>query len=190
MDRYQDVYPTKQQTGTELFELVHLASIAFPRVALYFENSILTPDLPLLPSAGAIVPHAERAGAKLTIDTPYGVGVAWPGEAKVDGNSWPVTDGMTLWLPPGPHTVEPATDSPAPHIVDFNGDLHSADRSAKSTIDLSYESPSRAFAMLDRKPTKMEIDATPAPLTFLTTDKTTYSVPLPRGQHLVTIQTE
>ena len=26
VDRYQDVYPTKQQTGSELFELVHLAS--------------------------------------------------------------------------------------------------------------------------------------------------------------------
>ncbi len=44
VDRYQDVYPTKQQTGIELFELVHLASVAFPRVTLYFENSILLPD--------------------------------------------------------------------------------------------------------------------------------------------------
>src|SRR5262249_8392788 len=40
VDRYQDVYPTKQQTGTELFQLVHLAADAFSRVALYFENSI------------------------------------------------------------------------------------------------------------------------------------------------------
>src|SRR2546421_283674 len=31
VDRYQDVYPTKQQTGTELFQLVDLASTAFPR---------------------------------------------------------------------------------------------------------------------------------------------------------------
>ena len=65
VDRYQDVYPTKQQTGTELFELVHLASTAFPRVALYFENSILAPDLHLLPAAGAIVPQVERTGDKL-----------------------------------------------------------------------------------------------------------------------------
>ena len=39
VERYQNVYPTKQQTGIELFQLVHLASAAFPRVALYFENS-------------------------------------------------------------------------------------------------------------------------------------------------------
>ena len=49
VERYQDVYPTKQQTGTELFQLVHLAASAFSQVALYFENSILAPDLPLLP---------------------------------------------------------------------------------------------------------------------------------------------
>src|SRR2546421_7759308 len=36
-DRYQDVYPTKQQTGTELFQLVHLASTAFPRGAVLRE---------------------------------------------------------------------------------------------------------------------------------------------------------
>ena len=50
VERYQDVYPTKQQTGAELFQLVHLAAASFPRVALYFENSILAPDLPLLAS--------------------------------------------------------------------------------------------------------------------------------------------
>ncbi|HET9320622.1 MAG TPA: hypothetical protein VFO27_12635 [Bryobacteraceae bacterium] len=188
VDRYQDVYPTKQQTGSELFQLVHLASTAFPRVALYFENSILTPDLPLLPAAGAVVPRAERDGAKLTIDSPRGVGVAWPGDALVDGRPWPVTDGATLWLPPGLHTIEPAATTPAPRILDFNGDLQSADRS-NSAIDLAYESSSRAFALLDRKPVKLEIDGAPTPLTFLHSDAR-YSLPLPRGQHLVTIQVE
>jgi len=55
VERYQDVYPTKQQTGAELFQLVHVAAQVFPRVALYFENSILPPDLKLLPSAAAVV---------------------------------------------------------------------------------------------------------------------------------------
>ncbi len=39
VDRYQDVYPTKQQTGTELFELVHVASGRIsPRGALLREQ--------------------------------------------------------------------------------------------------------------------------------------------------------
>jgi hypothetical protein len=58
MDRYQDVYPTKQQIGTELFELVHLLQI-HSRM-LYFENSVLPPDLPLLSAAGAVVPRVVK----------------------------------------------------------------------------------------------------------------------------------
>jgi hypothetical protein len=106
VDRYQDVYPTKQQTGAELFQLVHLASSAFPRVALYFENSILPPDLSLLPAAGAIVSRFDRNGTKATVDSPHMVGVAWQGDALVDGRPWPVSDGNTVWLPAGPHTLE------------------------------------------------------------------------------------
>ena len=179
VDRYQDVYPTKQQTGTELFELVHLASTAFPRVALYFENSILAPDLPLLPAAGAIVPHAERTAANLIIDSPYGVGVV--GQAKPKSMAIPgpsPTVPLSGFLPVLTPSNQPPK-LPAPHIADFNGDLHSADRTGKSTIDLSYESASRAFALLDHKPTKIEIDAAPFPLTFLATDKGTYSIPSP-----------
>ena len=81
VERYQDVYPTKQQTGTELFELVHLAAQSFSRVALYFENSILTPDLPLLASAAASVDKVEQNGSRLTIDSHAGVGV---GSSRVD----------------------------------------------------------------------------------------------------------
>ena len=64
VERYQDVYPTKQQTGAELFELVHLASTAFPRVALYFENSILKPDLALLAASSAVVTTYAGPGKK------------------------------------------------------------------------------------------------------------------------------
>src|SRR5260370_38425670 len=151
VDPYQDVYPTKQQTGTELFELVHLASAAFPRVALYFENSILAPDLRLLPAAGAIVPRSERNGSKLTLDSPHMVGVAWRGDALVDGRPWPVSDGNTVWLPAGTHTVEApaimearnrvataeriietAPVSSLAHVLDFNGELRSAERTDDS----------------------------------------------------------
>src|SRR5437763_4057979 len=38
VERYQNVYPTKQQIGTELFQLVHHAAASFPRVAVYFDN--------------------------------------------------------------------------------------------------------------------------------------------------------
>jgi hypothetical protein len=62
VERYQEVYPTKKQTGTELLQLIRSAARSFPRVALYFENSILAPDLPLLSSAAAVEPRRANWG--------------------------------------------------------------------------------------------------------------------------------
>jgi hypothetical protein len=188
VDRYQDVYPTKQQTGTELFELVHLASTAFPRVALYFENSILAPDLPLLPAAGAIA-QLDRNAGKLAVDSPQGIGVQWSGDALVDGKPWPVADGATVWLPAGPHTMETAPAASGLRVLDFNGELRSAERAGQSSVELSYECASRALALVDRKPSRLEIDGADTPLTFLESGDR-YSVLLPRGQHLVTIHAD
>ncbi len=75
VERYQDVYPTKQQTGAELFQLIHQAAQSFPRVALYFENSIATVDNPLLAASASTVDHVERVGAKLTVSSRRGVSV-------------------------------------------------------------------------------------------------------------------
>src|SRR4051794_16963571 len=99
VERYQNVYPTKQQTGTELFQLVHHAAANFPRVALYFENSLLPPDLVWLPSAAASVSRFERMGTKTVVDSAGGVGIPWKGGARVDGQPWPAQDDDTLWLP-------------------------------------------------------------------------------------------
>src|SRR5205085_4930839 len=74
VERYQNVYPTKQQTGTELFQLVHQAATSFDRVALYFENSLLLADLPLLSAAAAAVTKVERVAGRLVVDSPGGAG--------------------------------------------------------------------------------------------------------------------
>jgi hypothetical protein len=143
----------------------------------------------LLPAAGAVVPRVERTGDKLVIDSPKGIGVLWNGDALVDGKPWPMADGTTVWLPAGTHTIEPASGSPGPRVLDFNGELRSAERTGKSEVEISYECSSRALALIDRKPTRLEIDGAGATLTFLGSDKN-YSLALPRGQHLVTIYTE
>src|SRR5258708_3694060 len=126
-ERYQDVYPLKQQTGTELFELVHTASASFPRVALYFENSIARDDWPLLASASAVVERAEwTERAKVKVESRAGVGVRWTGPATVDGRPWPIANDSTVWLPPAPPTIAPAPPAPALRNLDFNGDLRAA----------------------------------------------------------------
>ena len=181
VERYQDVYPTKLQTGTELFQELHLASEAFPRVALYFENSIAAADLSLLSAASATVERAEQSGAKLIVSSKRPSGVAWDGPALVDGRLWPVSNSTTIWLPRGTHTLEAALLNPALHIRDFNGEIRTASATTKQ-IEFSYQSSARAFAVLDKKPSKMELDGAEAPLEWNGNVLT-----LPRGQHLVTL---
>jgi hypothetical protein len=184
VERYQDVYPTKQQTGTELFQLVHLASAAFERVALYSENSIANPDLALLASAASTVDRAEQAGGKLVIESRRGVAVKWTGPAMVDGRLWPAvsgSNGSAILLPRGMHAIEPAAKAPALRLIDFNGELQSAS-ALEDGIEFAYRSSSRAMAQLERTPRKVEIDGAEAHPQMAGT-----VLLLPRGQHLVTI---
>ena len=186
VERYQDVYPTKQQTGTELFQLVHLAAKAFPQVALYFENSILSPDLPLLASAAATVDKVEMDGRRLIVNSPYGVGVPWQGPAMVNGHAWPVRDNATLWLPAGPNVIEAAREEPPARIVDFNGNLRSANVSA-SGLQFSYQSNARAVALVNARPGKVEIDGAVIDHE-IPQSGANFVLMLPRGQHVVQVE--
>jgi len=185
VERYQDVYPTKQQTGTELFQLVHLAAKAFPQVALYFENSILAPDLPLLASAAATVDKVQQEGRRLIVDSRYGVGVPWQGPAIVNGRLWPVHDQSTLWLPAGPNVIEPAPKDPPLRMLDFNGNLRSANASA-SSLQFSYQNNARAVAILNTRPRKLELDGAVIETKVLESGPD-FAVLLPRGQHVVQV---
>jgi hypothetical protein len=181
VERYQNVYPTKQQTGTELFQLVHAAAGGFPRVALYFENSLLPPDLALLPAAAAPVTRFERLGPKTVLDSASAVGLPWKGPAIVDGQPWPVLDPTTVWLPAGPHSVEPGGPDSTIHVLRLNGELRAARIVDAATIEFSYESSGRAIALLDRAPAAVQIDGAPA-----ATPRDGVLL-LPRGQHVVTV---
>jgi hypothetical protein len=186
VERYQDVYPTKQQTGTELFQLVHLAARAFRRVALYFEYSILTQDIPLLPAAIAVVDHAEQQGDQLLIRTQQGVGVPWKGPVKVNGHTWPVQDDQVVWLPAGECKIEPANEAPTVRVVDFNGDLQSA-AVTKRGVEVAYRSSSRAFMVLDKAPSRVEIDGELVTQPRVLTSAGRHTLVLPRGQHIVNV---
>ncbi|HEY3838881.1 MAG TPA: hypothetical protein VGL72_20035 [Bryobacteraceae bacterium] len=185
VDRYQDVYPTKQQTGVELFELVHMASSAFSRVAVYFENSIRPADMRLLSAAAAGVRSSERNGAKVSLDCPPGVGIRWEGPVNLDGSPWPVQDQNTVWLPVGKHIVEPGSVVLPVHIVGFNGTLLSA-RWTGITLEFEYQSESRAAALLDQAPKSAWVDGR-EPVILPSSGHTTLL--LPRGHHKVVVRT-
>ena len=186
VERYQDVYPTKQQTGTELFQLVHLSSQAFQTVALYFENSIAVEDLALLPASASTVTSAVRETSRVTVESQRGTGFLWNGGALVNGKLWPVSDGRTVWLPPGKAVIEPTAEDAPIHIVDLNASLRAASANAAG-IEFSYLSASRALAIVDRNPSIIEIDgAKAAPL--IEPSGVNWVVHLPRGEHTVAMR--
>ena len=186
VDRYQDVYPTKQQTGAELFQLVHLASIAFARVALYFENSILRPDLSLLAASSAVVTSYAKDRRRVTLDSPAGVEMQWPAEgATVDGKPWPLLGAGILRLPPGSHTVEPAPKREAIAVTDLNATLRTASVEGRK-VTFSYVSDSRAVARFDRRPVSVDVDGAAVATSCLAGSDC--AMLLPGGEHKVTIQ--
>lgn len=188
VDRYQDVYPTKQQTGTELFELVHMAAAAFPRVALYFENSILAPDLPLLGAASAAVTSFAKDKQRVSIDSATDVEVAWNGGgALVDGKPWPLLTGGGVLLPAGAHVIEPAPRRETIGVADLNATLRTASAEG-NRIRFKYSSDSRAIVRFDRTPAALEIDGRPASAACVKPEgpeSKECAILLPRGEHEV-----
>ena len=186
VDRYQDVYPTKQQTGTELFELVHMAATAFPRVALYFENSILKPDWQILGAASAVVNSYSKDGQRISITSATDVDVvSTAAGALVDNRPWPFLTKTAVHLPAGPHVVEPAPKRDGITICDLNATLRTASADEKG-IRFGYSSDSRAIVSFDRKPAAMQVDG--QPFSPECVKSSNCSVLLPRGVHEVAAQ--
>ncbi len=184
VDRYQDVYPTKRQIGVELFELVHMASASFSRVAVYFENSISPSDMKLLPFAAVAPRSEERTSGGVTVDCPAGLGLRWDGPVTVDGAAWPFHSRDTVWLPVGKHLVQPGVAEIPMRILGFNGTLLQA-RWTGSGVEFEYESDSRAAALLEEAPAGAWVDGK-VPVILAAGDHTTLL--LPRGRHTVVIQ--
>lgn len=183
VERYQDVYPTKKQTGVELLELVHQAAASFGRVALYFENSLEKQDLALLPVAATTATEKTIAPDQLATNAPEPTRVAWSGPVDVDGKLWPLQSSGFVLAPAGKHVLSAATGKPAIAISDFNGNVRSA-LAAGSQVEVAYESRSRAVATLDGPVSKIEVDGIPLVRGELSVANE--SVLLPAGQHVVT----
>ncbi len=147
VERYQDVYPTKQQTGGELFQLLHWAAKSFPLVAIYFENSILGPDWGLLGAAAAAAKASELADGGLEVESSRPVAVAWEGCALVDGQLWPLRSQGKLLLPAGRRRVTPCGQAAAPVLEDFNGNVLKLEQ-VDGLWRLEYESRARAIAVM------------------------------------------
>jgi hypothetical protein len=183
VERYQRVYPTKKQTGTELFQLLSVARKAFHQVLLYFEHSLAKADWDLLPHAAEA--SARLEAGSLIVESSRGTGVSWRGPAVVDGKSWPAADDSVVWLPAGRHTLGPADGPVAARLIHLNGELLDAS-ATRQGLEFQYRGAARAFALLDREPRVVEIDglAVETPVWKATRH---WSVMLPGGVHQVRV---
>ncbi len=145
VDRYQDVYPTKRQTGSELAALIHQASVSFAQVALYFEYSLRPVDLPLLGMAAAAVDKWSEAGGALHISLARQARVRWKSGALVNGTPWPLVDGEWITLPAGEWKIEMAP-MPATSILDTNARILSV-----KADGIDYESRAGATVLIGSK---------------------------------------
>lgn len=184
--RYQEVYPTKRQTGIELYRLVHAAAHAFPRVALYFEHVLADEDLPFLAASAVPRVRASRDGNRWRIECQEAIGVRWRGPVRVNGRPWAAKDEETVWLPRGQHTLEPGAEDPAVilrHLSAELKNLHSAGR----RLEFHYQSNTRAIATFEEAPARLWIDGIQiaAPVYEATEG---YYLLLPPGEHLVGVE--
>jgi hypothetical protein len=195
VDRYQDVYPTKKQTGAELVELVHAAAASFDRVALYFESSIEKQDLALLPVAANLAKVRQPDGhitdgatdGAMEVESPQPSRVMWSGPVELDGQPWPIEDKTSVLVPAGKHKLRPGVSVSPVHVTDFNGDIRMA-RMESGAILLAYRNQTRAIATIDAAVSSVEVDgnafwraAGAEPQFFFV---------LPQGQHVVTFRFE
>lgn len=184
VERYQDVYPTKKQTGVELLELVHQAAASFRRVALYFENSLENTDLALLPVAASTTQAQRVSPDEWRVEGIDAARIPWSGPAALDGRLWPLQSTGSVLVPAGTHTLSPAFERCDFAIADFNGVIQSAN-TTPSHADISYQSKSRAIARMTGKVTGVEIDGTAFP--FQAAGDGSIDLLLPAGQHVLTV---
>jgi hypothetical protein len=182
VERYQNVYPTKKQTGTELFQLVHEAARSFSRVALYFENSLERQDLALLPAAAANAQLKENAPDEVTIESPRPVRLLWKGAAELDGKPWPFHDHASLLIPAGRHTVVAGITEPSVAITDYNGDLKTV-ITERDMVEFSYRNSTRTIVILAAPATSIEVDGA-----AYGSDRKGNVLMLPAGEHVVAIR--
>jgi hypothetical protein len=188
--RGEDVVPTSQQTGLELYRLVSEALRAFPKVCVYSEGTIFPQDFGLLrnalASSATVVPQV-RGGT--VVESQDGVDLATdqrPRAVRLDGSPWPAVRPGAVLVPRGRHLVESNPGVPdvgGLRLREINAVLLGASE-GRNALTVRYVSPARAFLTVSFRPTWAEVDgrlATPA----VEANEDGFVVAAPRGEHTI-----
>ena len=190
--RGEEVVPTSQQTGLELYRLVSEARREFPKVCLYSEATIYPPDFGFLPNALAAGASVRQQGSgTVLVESEEGVELATerrPRTVTVDGVPWPAVRERTVLVPKGRHLVEWQDGTPeagAMRLWEANAVLLGAE-AGRDSLSVRYASPARAFLTLSFRPVRAEVDGTAATVPVEATEHG-FVVAAPPGEHTLKV---
>jgi hypothetical protein len=188
--RGENVVPTSQQTGLELYRLVSEALGAFPKVCFYSEGTIYPQDFGLLASALASQARVEpHQGGSMVVESQDGVGLATdrgPHVVRIDGSPWPAFRPGKVLIPRGRHLVEwgaAAPDGWGLQLRDINAVLLGAS-AGRDALTVHYVSPARAFVTVSFRPARVEVDRLRTNL-VVEANEYGFVVAAPRGEHTI-----
>ena len=190
--RGEEVVPTSQQTGLELYRLVSEARRAFPKVCVYSEGTIYPLDFSLLPNALAATASVQPQGrGAVLVESGDGVELATghgPRAVRVDGVPWPALRERTVLVPKGRHLVEWQDGAPeggAMRLREITAVLLDA-KAGKDFLSVRYASPARAFLTLSFRPARAEVDGSPAAVAVEAAEHG-FVVTAPPGEHTLNV---
>lgn len=191
----QSVLPTNAQTGLEFAQMLHHASQASGRVAVYAESTLLPQDFEIMESVLAHGAQVSVESGRIRVETPRTVLVRVdPGKTyRMDGQPWPFREFRQLMVPAGRHEI--VEEAKSRHWIDWSqltltlkslqGELLEG-RNTQRGLQFRYAAPTRAVALLSKQPYQIWVDGQE-----LTTNPGFYqgdwSIHLPPGDHQVEI---
>jgi hypothetical protein len=190
----QSQLPTNAQTGLEFAQMLHHASQASGRVAVYAESTLLPQDFEVMESVLAHGAQVSVEPGRLRVETPRTVLVRVdPGKNyRLDGQPWPFREFRQLMVPAGKHEI---VGEETKQWIDWSQmtltlkSLHGELLEGRATsrgLQFRYTASTRALALLSKQPYQVWLDGR----AFATNPgfyQGDWSVNLPPGNHQVEI---
>ena len=195
VERETGGFPTRKQTGLELYQLAAEARRRFGAVCFYSEATIAPVDRVLLRSALASTARLDwKSPGDLDVDSDGRIeletGGTWSA-AAIDGRPWPAGSEASLLLPKGRHhvawTIGPAPAGGAP-LERVNATLLDSGWDGK-TLAVRYTAPGPAYLELSFRPARVAVDGKAAMVPVIDGEHGAI-VMAPPGEHLVSFVRE
>jgi uncharacterized protein YdaL len=189
-------FPTLTPTGIESYHLIRSASLGTLSSTIYSEATVPPEDLSLYSNALTTDVTYQYFGNEILVSSPRSFTLSVPKnitEVSIDGSPRvPVRKGNIL-IAAGEHrlglqssgTRDFSTSQLELQLMSINANLLSITLSMRN-LDFEYETPLRAMASLNAKPTKVIVDGEEIQTPILSGNDC-YTISLPSGRHSVRI---